>query len=113
MLIRGKMATSILPDALEKAGIGYRNVLVYDTLYKNPMEDFLEDDMHDIDYAVFSSASTVEGFTKALPMDFSKVHAICIGDMTAEAARAHGMKVDVSNMATIDSLVEKVIEIGK
>ena len=112
MLIRGKLATSILPEALEAAGITYRNVEVYDTLYKNPMEDFLEDDMADIDYAVFSSASTIEGFSKALPMDFSKVHAICIGEMTAAAARRLGMKVDVSEKATIASLVAKVAEIA-
>lgn len=112
MLIRGKLATSILPEALEKVEIPYRNVEVYDTLYKNPMEDFLEDDMADIDYAVFSSASTIEGFSQALPMDFSKVHAICIGDMTAEAARKLHMKVDIAAKATIESLVEKVSEIA-
>ena len=97
---------------MEKVEIPYRNVEVYDTLYKNPMEDFLEDDMADIDYAVFSSASTIEGFSQALPMDFSKVHAICIGDMTAEAARKLHMKVDIAAKATIESLVEKVSEIA-
>lgn len=112
LLARGKIATSILPEALEKAGIEYRNLVVYDTVYKNPMEDFLEDHMADIDYAVFSSASTVEGFVKALPMDYGKVHAICIGNMTAEAARKYGMKVEIAQKATIDALIEKTIEVA-
>ena len=73
----------------------------------------MENDMKKIDYAVFSSASTVEGFTKALPMDFSTVHAICIGNVTAEAARKYNMRVDVSDKATMDSLIKKIIEIGE
>ncbi len=113
MLIRGKLATEMLPSVLKENHIPYREVVVYDTLYQNPMEDFLESDMKKIDYAVFSSASTVEGFTKALPMDFSQVHAICIGNVTAEAAKKYHMRVDVSEKATIDSLIKKVIEVGE
>lgn len=113
LLIRGKLATSILPNALEEAGIDFKEVWVYDTLYKNPMEDFLEEDMKKIDYAVFSSASTVEGFVQAMPMDFTKVQAVCIGEITGEVARSYGMQTDVSKKATIDSLIEKVIEVGK
>lgn len=113
MLIRGRMATDILPGVLRENNIAYREVQVYDTIYKNPMEDFLEKDMENIDYAVFSSASTVEGFTKALPMDFANVHAICIGNVTAEKAREYGMKIDVAEKATLDSLIEKVIEVAK
>lgn len=113
MLIRGRLATELLPSVLQEHNIFYREVMVYDTIYQNPMEDFLENDMKKIDYAVFSSASTVEGFTKALPMDFSTVHAICIGNVTAEAARKYNMRVDVSDKATMDSLIKKIIEIGE
>lgn len=112
LLVRGRIATSILPEALEQAGIAYKNLVVYDTFYKNPMEDFLEDQMEDMDYAVFSSASTVEGFVRALPMDFSKVHAICIGGMTAEAARKYGMRVEIAQKATVDALIEKTIQVA-
>lgn len=113
MLIRGNLATDLLPNVLRENNIPYREVIVYNTIYKNPMEDFLEKDMHNIDYAVFSSASTVEGFTKALPMDFTKVHAICIGEITAEAARKYGMKIDVSSKATLESLIDKIVEVGQ
>ena len=113
MLIRGKLATDILPSVLRENNIAYREVQVYDTIYKNPMEDFIEEDMKKIDYAVFSSASTVEGFTKALPMDFSSIHAICIGNVTAEKAKSYGMKVEVAEKATINSLIEKVIEVAR
>lgn len=113
MLIRGRLATDILPGVLRENNISYREVMVYDTVYKNPMEDFLEKDMEKIDYAVFSSASTVEGFTKALPMDFSKVRAICIGHVTAEKAKTYGMQTEVAEKATIPALIEKVIEVAK
>lgn len=113
MLIRGNLATDLLPKALRDNGIAYREVIVYHTIYKNPMEDFIEAELEKLDYAVFSSASTVEGFVQAMPTDFSRIHAICIGNVTAEAARSYGMQVEVSERATISSLVEKVIEVGQ
>ncbi len=113
LLVRGAMATDILTSVLDEKSVTYDELVVYDTVYKNPMQDFIEEDMEKIDYAVFSSASTVEGFVKAMPMDFTKVNAICIGEVTAEVARKYGMNVEVSEKATIKSLVQKVIEIGE
>lgn len=113
LLIRGNLASSILPDVLTKAGIDYDEVTVYETLYQNPLEDFMEEDLKQIDYAVFSSASTVEGFAQAMPTDFSKITAICIGEMTAEKASALGMRVYVSERATVESLIEKTVEVAQ
>ena len=63
----------------------------------------------EIDYCVFTSASTVCGFAAGAPgADLSRVEAVCIGPQTAGAARALGMKVRVAEKATLQALVQCV-----
>lgn len=111
LLVRGNLATDLLPQTLAENNIKYREVVVYETKYNNPIEDFVESDMDKVDFAVFSSASTVEGFTQVIKTDYSKINAVCIGKMTAKAAEKHNMNIEISDKATIDSLIEKIIEI--
>ena len=67
--------------------------------------------INDSDYVVFTSASSVRGFVNSMEgLDYSSVNAICIGKMTAKEASNYGMKISISNEATIESLVECVIE---
>ena len=65
-----------------------------------------------IDYALFTSASTVRGFAAAAgSMDFSLVKAVCIGKQTKAAAEELGMQTWMAGKATMDSLVEKLEEV--
>lgn len=67
----------------------------------------------EIDYAVFTSASTVRGFVHALPgLEYSKVKAVCIGKQTAAQAEEYGMHTYTAKEASIDSLVELVIQLA-
>jgi uroporphyrinogen III methyltransferase/synthase len=67
-----------------------------------------------VDCAVFTSASTVRGFAEATPgLDYTKVRAACIGKQTKAAADALGMETYMAEKATIDSLVQLVIELRK
>lgn len=67
----------------------------------------------EIDYAVFTSASTVRGFVNALPgLDYSVVKAVCIGKQTCAQAETYGMTTYVAKEASIDSLVELVIQLA-
>ena len=111
LLVRGNLATDLLPQTLAENNIKYKEVIVYETVYNNPIEDFVESDMDKVDFAVFSSASTVEGFTKVIKMDYSKINAVCIGKITARAAENYNMNIEISEKATIDSLIEKIIEV--
>ena len=64
-------------------------------------------DSGEIDLCVFTSASTVRGFAAGVPdADFTKVNAVCIGRQTAEAAKGYGMRIWISEKATLESLVE-------
>ena len=70
-----------------------------------PTEQLFEKDR--IDGVFFTSASTVRAFLQTNPkVDPTRIHALCIGEMTAEAAREAGMDVHVAQEASIDGLVE-------
>ena len=63
----------------------------------------------EVDFAVFTSASTVKGFAAASPeLDFRTVKAICIGKQTCAAAQALGMRTWTSEKATLESLADKL-----
>ena len=70
--------------------------------------------MADVDFAVFTSASTVRGFAAAVPdVDFSRVNAVCIGRQTAAEAQKRGMRTWVSEKATLEALVKRVVEAAR
>lgn len=63
------------------------------------------------DLAVFTSASCVKGFCNSIGTIPAGITAVCIGEKTAEAAREVFFDVQVSDVPSIDSLLEKVITI--
>ena len=61
----------------------------------------------EIDYVMFTSASTVRGFAEAVPdVDYRQVQAICIGPQTRAAASALGMQTKTAEKATLEALVQ-------
>lgn len=61
-------------------------------------------------WVTFTSASTVEGFAAAVPKEtLARVTGFCIGRQTAEAAKQHGIQVRVAREATIDGLLELIL----
>ena len=62
-----------------------------------------------VDAVTFTSASTVRGFVRALGAVKGNPRVVCIGPVTARAAREHGFTVHaVANPHTIDGLVAAV-----
>lgn len=87
------------------------DIPIYDTVYQaSPVVDarmVLEE--HPQTLVVFTSASTVKGFTAVTErLDYTKVHALCIGRQTAAEAERQGMQISIAEKATIASLVELV-----
>ncbi len=92
-------------------GLKVYDMPTYDTTYEVPriISPRREIEKGHIDYAVFTSKSTVKGFVEATAgLDYSQVKAICIGHQTNEAAEAYGMTTWVASEATIDSLVATI-----
>ena len=104
-----------LIDELKKVeNIKIDDVATYATRYESQelIDERAEFENGNIDYAVFTSASTVRGFAQAAAgLDFHKVRAVCIGKQTKAAADALGMETYMAKKATMDSVVECVEEL--
>lgn len=106
ILLRAKIGTQELTEALSTGGIAFEDYPVYETSYVShePIDDLAE-----WDYVTFTSKSCVDGFVKTQGReDFCGVRALCIGRQTAAEARKFGFETVISDIATIDSMVEKV-----
>ena len=65
-----------------------------------------------IDAVTFTSASTVRGFVNMMDgrMNLKHVRALCIGRKTEEEARSFGMWTITSQEATVESMIETLLE---
>ena len=108
------MGNQEVVDAFRGLDVEITDVPIYDTLYETShlIQERQEFEKGNIDYAVFTSASTVRGFAEATKgMDYSLVNAVCIGKQTKAAADSYGMHTWMAEKATIDSVIEKVEEL--
>lgn len=62
------------------------------------------------DIAAFTSASAVRGFCEAVPHAGGIVRAVCIGEKTAAEAEKHSIPAVCAKQATLDSMVDKILE---
>lgn len=115
LIVRAQTGSEELLPPLECAELIVEDVPLYRTEYevrsflRHKIEKMFEKE--EIDCVTFTSASTVEGFVHSFEkLDLTKIHAICIGEQTANKARDYGMDVKISQKATIESLVEEVIQ---
>jgi uroporphyrinogen III methyltransferase/synthase len=109
ILYRAKIGSDEILDILKENSINFLDVAVYETLFiKNKNIN-----IDSFDFVCFTSASTVNGFINSFEdsVDFSKINAICIGEQTEKEAKGYGMNTFVSKIATIPSMVEKVLEV--
>ena len=115
LIARAEKGSEELIPPLEEAGLAVEDVALYRTVYEvNPvLREEVEQmiDAGEIDAVTFTSASTVHGFTEAMgEIDYGKIRAVCIGRQTALAAEQFGMNVEISEQATMDSMVEKILK---
>lgn len=113
MILRAKEGSQELTATLRESGISFLDVPVYETVLQEEGYEFSRSliETGDFQIAAFTSASTVKGFVSALPdLDYAGVQALCIGEQTGAEARKHGMKVIISPRATIDSMVQTLVE---
>ncbi len=114
LIPRAAMGNQEVVDAFRGLDVEITDVPIYDTLYETShlIQERQEFEKGNIDYAVFTSASTVRGFAEATKgMDYSLVNAVCIGKQTKAAADSYGMHTWMAEKATIDSVIEKVEEL--
>ncbi|TYQ12742.1 UNVERIFIED_CONTAM: uroporphyrinogen III methyltransferase/synthase [Acetivibrio alkalicellulosi] len=114
LLLRALMGTEEIPKILGDGGIPFKDIPIYNTLLKNENSQHMKKliDENEVDFVTFTSASTVDGFINSMPkVDLSKVTGICIGDKTALRAKHYGIKHVISDEATIDSMITKILDL--
>lgn len=110
LIPRAASGNSELIHELERDGRSIDDVALYQTVYTasrviDPIE-CLEDDRC---YTVFTSASTVRGFAGSVSgADMHRVKAVCIGQQTAAAAKALGMRIWIASKASLEALAQEL-----
>jgi len=109
LLPRAMEGTPCLTEILESHNISYIDLPIYRTVYETPVPCSLEN----VDAVAFTSASTVRGFCNVMQnQSFTHLRAYCIGSQTADEARKFGfVNCIIAKEATIDSLVQTIVEI--
>ncbi len=108
LLLRAAEGSRILPEKLQNSGIRVTDVPLYDTVRCCAKSDELRERIRNrtLDGATFTSASTVHAFAEAMGRE--NVHglaALCIGPVTAEAAKKYEMKPFIAQEATETALL--------
>ena len=107
----------LIEEIQKRVDVEITDLPIYQTIYENPsewMDEKSQIENGKISMAVFTSASTVHGFAEATEgLDYSLVHAVCIGVQTEAAAKKLGMRTVVSEKATIDSLVDACVKMAQ
>lgn len=110
LIPRAAIGTDEVIKPLQAAGLDFDDIPVYDT--KEGTESQAAGYDETVDYVAFTSASTVRGFVKLNPkLDYSAVKSICIGRQTAAAAEEYGMQIHIAAEATIDSMIDTLLEL--
>ena len=111
LILRAQWGSPALTTALDRGTISYSDVACYETRYTCPQAEMVRSLLSQHPLITFTSASTVRGFACALGRnDFSGLTAVCIGKQTEAEAKAHGFSTLTAEKATLDALIQKMIE---
>jgi uroporphyrinogen III methyltransferase / synthase len=116
LIPRAKVAREILPEKLREAGAEVIVPPAYESvpLLEGRQELSLRLQSGEIDCVTFTASSTVENFVGAFGAEeaarlLAQTRVGCIGPITADTARKHGLRVDAeAGEYTIPGLVEAV-----
>ena len=114
LLLRAREGSPALTQALAARGVGFEDVACYDTLYQNPFSAQLRARLEGGEgiLVTFTSASTVKGFASSVGegAHLGRITGVCIGAQTAAEAQKHGIPTVVAREATLDALVQAVLD---
>jgi uroporphyrinogen III methyltransferase/synthase len=119
LIPRARVAREILPEKLREAGAEVVVPPAYESVPSSEGKDGLAEKLEAgrIDCVTFTASSTVENFVKAFGAGaaarvLASSRVACIGPITADAARRHGIRVDVeAREYTIPGLIEAVVDL--
>jgi uroporphyrinogen III methyltransferase/synthase len=119
LIPRARVAGEILPEKLREAGAEVVVPPAYESVPSSEGKEKLAKELGAgrIDCVTFTASSTVENFAHAFGAGeaarlLSGTRVACIGPITVETARGHGIRVDAeAREYTIPGLVEAVVDL--
>ncbi|MFL6207125.1 MAG: uroporphyrinogen-III C-methyltransferase [Acidimicrobiales bacterium] len=109
LLARAEVARDVVPDGLRERGWTVDVVDAYRTLPAS-VTDQQREAMAGADAITFTSSSTVERFVEAAGIDAVPSVVACIGPVTAQTARDHGLAVALeAEVHTVPGLVDALV----
>lgn len=110
LLARAEVARDVLPDGLRAKGWDVDVVDAYRTV-ATVLTDAQRAAIASADVITFTSSSTVDRFVEAVGAAAAPPVVACIGPVTADTARGHGLRVDIeAEPHTIAGLLEALTE---
>lgn len=112
LMLRAKQGSPALTRALAERDIPFDDIALYETVplcgHDPDLDALLRDGK--VDYVTFTSASTVEGFSRSFPEAKGyPFTGVCIGEMTQAAAQAQGYSTITAQNATIGYMIEALL----
>ena len=95
LIPRARIARDVLPAELRSRGADVDVVEVYRTEAPEGAANRLKEALPEVDVITFTSSSTVTNFMRLAGGVPDAVKVACIGPITAQTAREHGLTVDV------------------
>jgi len=114
MLFRSNLARNEIIYMLENRGAIVKNVIVYNTIFRDIRNELRKAFENKIDIIIFTSSSTVLSFLNSIPnLEFIKnSKIICIGPITEKTAISNGLKVHyTADEYTIEGIIKKLKEV--
>ena len=111
LLARAAQARPMLAYRLRQAGAEVDDLALYDVTTPSARPAVLEEVRRGVDVVTLTSPSTALGLVELVGdlVDLDSLHAVCIGPVTAEAARGLGLNVvATAETYTIEGLVQAV-----
>ena len=119
LIPRARVAREVLPDKLREAGAEVVVPPAYETVPSSEGKDGLARELEagQIDCVTFTASSTVDNFVGAFGTEeaarlLAGSRVVCIGPITADTARGHGLRVDAeARKYTIPGLIKAVLDL--
>jgi uroporphyrinogen III methyltransferase/synthase len=119
LIPRARVAREILPEKLRELGAEVVVAQAYESVPSSEGKDALAKKLRagELDCVTFTASSTVENFvrafgTKVAARLLAGTRVACIGPITADTARGHGIRVDSeAREYTIPGLIEAVVDL--
>ncbi len=113
LLPRADIAREALAVELKRRGAIVHEIAAYRTLPTAPDPRGLAELQHGVDVITFTSSSTVRNFVALVGRAAIPPHTVvaCIGPITAQTAREHGLRVDiVASEYTVNGLMQALVD---